>query len=101
MNKTIPQKTRYTSDQILKLRSFKKARRAILRLQILENRVEGRGRTCIPRLRLRIRVRARRSRSPASVRRATVDSGGSGDPDPEPPRPLLYSLPASPVGGGL
>ena len=104
MNKTIPEKTRLTSDQIRNLPSFRKARRAILKLERMEGRATGRGRTIIPTTRIRIGARIRARRSLASVRRATTDSGGDPDPDPDPEPPrshTLYSLPASPVGGGL
>ena len=102
MTKSIHEKVRLTRAQVRNLPAFRRARKAIFKFQIEEDRVHGRGRTLIltpsraPRLH---RVRARRS--PASLRRASADSGGSADSDggdPEPPRPLLYSL--SPYAGG-
>jgi len=83
MKNSIHQKVRLTSDQIRNLPAFRKARRLVLKLEVMEGRVVGRGRTLILTTLPRARVRANR-RSPASVRRATVDSGG--DPEPEPPR---------------
>lgn len=94
MQNSIHQKVRLTSDQIRNLPAFRKARRLILRLEVAEGRVHGRGRTLIPprRMRIRTQTRIRARRSPASQRRATTDSGGddgggSGDPEPEPARP--------------
>lgn len=95
--KSIHQKVRLTSAQVRALPAFKKARRAILKLQIEDGHAHGRGRTLIPARAPRQR-RTRARRSPASTRRATTDSGGDdGGGDPEPPRPL-YSL--SPYAGG-
>lgn len=95
MNESIHKKVRLSSEQVRQLPSFKKARRAIFKLQIEEGRAHGRGRTSIPRI-LIPRARIRAHRSPACARRATTDSGGDdGGGDPEPPRrPYTCSLPA-------
>ena len=86
MAKSIHEKVRLTSAQVRNLPAFKKARRAIFRLQVEEGRAHGRGRTCIPRI-FTPRARIRAHRSPACARRATSDSGGDSDGgDPEPPR---------------
>jgi hypothetical protein len=101
MNKIIHKKPRISIEKNV---HFKKARRLIFKLQILENRTEGRGRTLIPTVRIRAQARVHARRAPASARRATTDSGGDdgdgGGGDPEPPRSHPCSLPAS-VGGAL